>query len=415
MTTDAFHFLGNVFHVFIQWVFFVIRFLRRLLLGSTSCGSDGCCFRCPFHCFSSFIDLIGDHRFTGHGHFPSQITCRCSTSRRIFFFIFTFVFQWPRLALKEQTNDVRRPQQIEPTLAAWATDCCITLSMPSFDRRSARHCSMRFFRFCISSSSRRCSASCNATRDTRELNDREALVSVTLSMGSLAERGSGVAWLDEACDPLRSFSLVDEPSRVGDFDRVERWDLLLFFECLQERRWDEEWSRTTDYFFDGLPSRRCRSRLDERLERFLSRSLAERCDAERVAGDPSDEETLDERFLNETNKWNGSNQKSKERASHEERTNHTRRKTASSESSRVANEHIGAVIDLQERKETSFSVPMNRFQSLTGHRCCYSTIDAGSTTTARLKAERRPLLIPNRYYKKKARHRSERKRKQVEE
>jgi hypothetical protein len=60
-----------------------------------------------------------------------------------------------------------------------------------------------------------------------------------------------------------------------------------------------------DYFFDDFPSRRCRSRLDERLEGFLSRSLVERREAERVEGDPSDEEALDERFLNETRKSNG--------------------------------------------------------------------------------------------------------------
>lgn len=53
------------------------------------------------------------------------------------------------------------------------------------------------------------------------------------------------------------------------------------------------------YFFDDFPSRLCLSRLDERRERFLSRSLVARCDDERCAGDPSDaDDELDERFLN---------------------------------------------------------------------------------------------------------------------
>ena len=53
------------------------------------------------------------------------------------------------------------------------------------------------------------------------------------------------------------------------------------------------------YFFDDFPSRLCLSRLDERLERFLSRSLFDRCDDERCAGDPSvDDDELDVRFLN---------------------------------------------------------------------------------------------------------------------
>jgi hypothetical protein len=51
------------------------------------------------------------------------------------------------------------------------------------------------------------------------------------------------------------------------------------------------------YFFDDLPSRR--SRLDERFERFLSRSLAVRCEFERWADNSLDDDELDERFLNE--------------------------------------------------------------------------------------------------------------------
>ncbi len=52
------------------------------------------------------------------------------------------------------------------------------------------------------------------------------------------------------------------------------------------------------YFFDDFPSRLCLSRLDERRECFLSRSLFDRCDDERCAGDPSDDDDeLDVRFL----------------------------------------------------------------------------------------------------------------------
>ncbi len=52
------------------------------------------------------------------------------------------------------------------------------------------------------------------------------------------------------------------------------------------------------YFFDDFPSRLCLSRLDERRERFLSRSLFDRCDDERCAEDSSDDDDeLDERFL----------------------------------------------------------------------------------------------------------------------
>lgn len=59
------------------------------------------------------------------------------------------------------------------------------------------------------------------------------------------------------------------------------------------------WKELFPYFFDDFPSRRRRSRLDERRERFLSRSLLDRCDDERCAGDSSDDEDeLDERFLN---------------------------------------------------------------------------------------------------------------------
>ncbi len=54
------------------------------------------------------------------------------------------------------------------------------------------------------------------------------------------------------------------------------------------------------YFLDDFPSRRRRSRLDERRECFLSRSLFDRCDDERCAGDSSDVDVeLDERFLNQ--------------------------------------------------------------------------------------------------------------------
>ena len=57
------------------------------------------------------------------------------------------------------------------------------------------------------------------------------------------------------------------------------------------------------YFFDDFPSRFCLSRLDERRERFLSRSLFDRCDDERCVGDPSDadDDELVERFLNNIN------------------------------------------------------------------------------------------------------------------
>jgi len=52
------------------------------------------------------------------------------------------------------------------------------------------------------------------------------------------------------------------------------------------------------YFFDDFPSLLCLSRLDERRECFLSRSLIDRCDDERCAGDPSDDDDeLDVRFL----------------------------------------------------------------------------------------------------------------------
>ena len=95
---------------------------------------------------------------------------------------------------------------------------------------------------------------------------------------------------------MRSRSPVDELSRAGDLDA--RWDLLLFFECLKARMNGEEKKELLSYFFEDLPSFRRRSRLDERRERFLSRSVLDRCEEARCAGEALDEEDeLDERFL----------------------------------------------------------------------------------------------------------------------
>jgi hypothetical protein len=97
--------------------------------------------------------------------------------------------------------------------------------------------------------------------------------------------------------------VVDELSRFGDLDRDERWDLLLFFECLRTDHTFIYINILFSYFFDDFPSRLCLSRLADRRERFLSRSLFDRCDAERCAGDPSvDDDELDVRFLNKINK-----------------------------------------------------------------------------------------------------------------
>ena len=190
----------------------------------------------------------------------------------------------------------------------------------------------------------------------------------------------------------------------------------------RERCWERRYWRMTDYFFDDFSSRRCRTTRSRMNGRRFIRWRGTRW-------------TFSKRDENIFRLESASDSES-ERTRSAWRKNKSQDKKNSDQSvqpwpgftSPCEGSHRSGGWSARKKENELFNndaqIPIRILwigENLTDqYRCCYSTMSylpvmINFRSTARLKAEGRSLLTPNRYHKVKQRHRGDRKIQQVEE